>query len=91
MRRILFLFLGIFLVGQNAVGEEQKLSQAYENQLLERVKSVFSTEIPQKAIEHPICPTPIFVEINFNKPRFSPKMMAFLEPFISRPDFSGAQ
>jgi hypothetical protein len=91
MRRILLIFLGIILVSQNARGEEQKLSQAYEDQLLERVKSVFSTEIPQKAIEHPICATPIFVEINFNKPRFSPKMRAYLEPYISRPTFGGSQ
>jgi hypothetical protein len=91
MRRILLIFLGIILVSQNARGEEQKLSQAYENQLLEKVRSVFSMEKPQEMVEHPICATPIFVQVNFNKPRFSAKMTESLEPYISRPGFGSDQ
>jgi len=91
MRRILLIILCVIFIGQNAVGKGQKLSQAYENQLLERVKSVFSTEIPQEAVEHPLCATPIFVQVNFNKPRFSAKMTEFLKPYISRPGFGSDQ
>ena len=85
MRKILFLILSI-IIFQNAIAEEQKLSEVYEQQLLERVKAVFSVEAP-KEIEHPICATPIFVEINFNKHRFSAKTYQLLKPYISRPDF----
>jgi len=85
MRKILFLIFSIFIF-QNAIAEEQKLSEAYEQQLLERVKQVFSLETPLK-LEHPICATPIFVEINFNKHRFSAKTYQLLKPYISRPDF----
>lgn len=90
-RRFLFLFLGVLLISLYAFGEEQKLSQEYEYQLTERVKNVFSTEMPQGAVERPLCATPIFVEINFNKPRFSAKMTEFLKPYVSRPDFGGDQ
>lgn len=91
MRRILLIFLCVFLLGQSARGEEQKISQAYENQLLERVGSVFSTEILQEAVEHPICATPIFVQVNFNKPRFSAKMTEYLKPYITRPSYGSDQ
>jgi hypothetical protein len=82
-------FMLIFLFLQNAQAEEQKLSQAYEQQLIERVKGVFSLEAPKKPVERPVCATPIFVEINFNKHRFSAKTAGLLESYISRPDFEG--
>ena len=91
MRKILFLFLGVFLVGRYASAEEQKLSQAYEYQVLERVKDIFSVKAPQGTSEHPLCGTPIFVELNHNRSRFSAKIAALLEPFISRPGFGGDQ
>ncbi|KPL01124.1 MAG: hypothetical protein AMJ91_01585 [candidate division Zixibacteria bacterium SM23_73_3] len=88
MKRIFFLSFFIFIF-QNVQAEEQKLSQAYEQRLLERVKSVFSLEAPKEEVKRPICATPIFVEINFNKHRFSAKTAQLLKPYISRPDFEG--
>jgi len=86
MKKIL-AFIFILLVFQNAQAEKQKLSQAYEQGLLERVRNVFSLEAPEEKVERPICATPIFVEINFNKHRFSAKTARLLKPYISRPDF----
>ena len=86
MKRIFFLAF-FLLIFQNAQAERQKLSQAYEQQLLERVRKVFSLGALKEKVEHPICATPIFVEINFNKHRFSAKTTQLLKPYISRPDF----
>jgi hypothetical protein len=91
MRKILFLFLSILLVFQSVSGDEQKLNQAYEYQVLERVKDIFSVGALQVMSEHPLCGTPIFVELNHNRSRFSARTAALLEPLISRPDFGGEQ
>jgi hypothetical protein len=87
MRRILLIFLCVFLLGQIARGEEQKISQAYEDQLLERVRSVFSTEIPQEAVEHPICATSIFLDAQVVREMLSAKGRAELDTLFARPKY----
>ena len=89
MKRIFFLVFFLFIF-QTAQTEEQKLSQAYEQRLLERVRNVFSLEALKEEVQRPICATPIFVEVNFNKHRFSAKTARLLKPYISRPDFGGS-
>jgi hypothetical protein len=88
MKKILPLVFVVFVL-PDAQAEEQKLSRVYEQQLVERVKSVFSLEAEKVEIERPICATPIFVEVNFNKHRFSARTFQLLKPYISRPDFEG--
>jgi hypothetical protein len=87
MKKLLPFVLVLFVFG-NAQGEEQKLSQAYEQQVVERVKAVFSLEAPEE-VKRPICATPIFLEINFNRHRFSAKTAELLRAYVSRPDFEG--
>jgi hypothetical protein len=86
MKRILFLAFFIFIF-QNVQAENLGLSEAYENEIIEEVKSVFQTKGIEEKVERPICATFIFVEINFNKGRFSAKTVQLLKPYISRPDF----
>lgn len=85
MKKIL-PFVIVFFIIPNVQAEEQKLSQAYEEQLIERVRSVFALGGPRE-VERPICATPIFVEVNFNKSRFSAKTAELLKSYVSRPDF----
>ena len=85
MKRILFLAFFIF---QNAQAENLELSEAYENEIIEEVKSVFQTKGTEEKVERPICATPIFLEIRSNWDRFSPKTKAILEPYTIRPTFN---
>jgi hypothetical protein len=86
MKRIFFLTFFIF-VFQNVQAENLGLSEAYENEIVERIKSVLERKEVKEEVERPICATPIFIEINFNKDRFSAKTAQLLKPYISRPDF----
>jgi hypothetical protein len=88
MKRLLFLAL-IFVLVQAALADTQKLSQAYEQQLIERVKNVFSRETAVK-IERPTCATSIFLEARANWDRLSLSSKKILQPYLSRPTFSVA-
>jgi hypothetical protein len=82
MKRIFLLAFFVFIF-QNVQAENLKLSAAYENEVLERVKSVFQTK-EVKETERPICATPIFLEIRANWDRFSPKTKSILESYTKR-------
>lgn len=89
MRKIFFIaFFVLILVFQNARTENLGLSEAYENEIVERVKGVFPAEKVEEKIERPICATPIFQEIKHNWDRFSAKTRAILESYTERPPFN---
>ena len=87
MKRIFFLFLILFIF-QNVQAENLGLSEAYENEIVERVKSVFQTKEVKEEVERPICATPIFLEIRHNWDRFSAKTRAVLESYFERPTYN---
>lgn len=87
MKNILAVALVLFAF-HNVQAEEQKLSQAYEQQLIEKVKSVFSPEAKPMELEHPICATPIFLEVKANWERLSAKAKASLKTYTERPTYS---
>jgi hypothetical protein len=84
MKRILFLAFFIFIF-QDVQAENQKLSEAYENEIVERVKGVFQTKGIEEKVERPICATPLFMEIRYNWDRFSAKTRQVLKPYFERP------
>lgn len=87
MKRLLFLAFFIFIF-QNAQAENLGLSEAYENEIIEEVKSVFQTKGIEEKVERPICATSIFLEIKANWDRFSAKTRGILESYITRPTFN---
>ncbi|MGB2981189.1 MAG: hypothetical protein WBC77_08080, partial [Candidatus Zixiibacteriota bacterium] len=87
MRKFVF-FAFILIAIQAAQADEQKLSQAYEQQLIERVKSVFSPQAAVEAPERPICATPIFLEVKANWDRLSAKTKKILESYTERPTYN---
>jgi hypothetical protein len=87
MRKFVFLVF-ILVVFQTAGAEEQKLSQAYEQELIERVKGVFSFQAGAEAAERPICATPIFLEVKANWERLSARTRKMLQQDVERPTYS---
>jgi hypothetical protein len=87
MKRIFFLTFLIFLF-QNVQAEEQKLSEAYEQQLIERVRGVYSGGGTKEKLERPICATPIFLEVRANWDRLSAETRKILQSYTTRPTFS---
>lgn len=81
---LLVFVLAVFQTGQ---ADTQKLSQAYEQQLVEMVESVFSRDAAAEA-EPPICATPIFLELRANRHRLSAAAAKMLQPYTERPAFS---
>ncbi len=86
MKRVFFLAFFLFIF-QNAQADEQKLSQAYEQQLIERVRGVFSSEAAKEEIKRPICATPIFLEVKANWERLSAETRKILQSYTLRPTF----
>ena len=90
MKRILLLASVLFAF-QNAQAEQSGLSEAHENEIVERVKNFFEVkELTEKA-ERPICATPAFLEIRHNWDRFSARAKAILESYVERPPFYFAE
>jgi len=87
MRKFVF-FAFILIAMQAAQADEQKLSQAYEQQLIERVKSVFSPQAAVEAPERPICATPIFLEVKANWDRLSARTRKILQQASERPTYN---
>jgi hypothetical protein len=87
MKRILFLAFLIFIF-QDVQAENLGLSEAYENEIIEEVKSVFQTKGIEEKVERPICATPIFLEIRANRDKFSAKTRGILESYTTRPTFN---
>jgi len=91
MRKLFFLAFFIFIF-QNVQAENPKLSEAYEVELINRVKSVFSPSPPgiktiEDRLKKPVCATPIFLEATMVKHRLSPKARSMLNALLSRPKY----
>ncbi len=86
MKRILFLAF-FLLIYQNAQAEDSGLSEAYENEIVERVRSVFEAKEIEEEVERPVCATPLFMEIRHNWDKFSAKTEAMLESYTQRPTY----
>jgi hypothetical protein len=83
-----FLICAFVLVFCRPVlAEEQKLSQAYEQQLIHQVQSVFSPTAMVE-LQHPICATPIFLDMKAKWDRLSAGAKQVLQPYNERPSFS---
>ena len=87
MKRLFFLAFFVFIF-QNVQAENFRLSEAYENEIIEKVKGVFRAKEIEEKIERPICGTPIFLEIRHNWDRFSAKTKAILESYNTRPTYN---
>ncbi len=85
MKKILFLVF-LFFVFQNVQAESQKVSQAYQSHLIERVREIFSMREPK--LEHPLCATPIFLEVKANWDKLSTRTRKMLKSYIGRPTFN---
>ena len=91
MKRISFLAF-LVLISQCAQAENLGLSEAYELELINRVKSVFSPPTPgmktmEDRLKRPVCATPIFIEAAMVKHRLSAEARKELEALLSRPDY----
>jgi hypothetical protein len=86
MKRILLLVSFLFMF-QNAQAEQAGLSEAYENEIIERVRSVFEAKEIEEKVERPVCATPLFMEIRHNWDRFSAKTKAILKSYLQRPTY----
>ncbi len=86
MKKLLPLVF-ILLLFPAAQAETQKLSQAYEQQLIDKVEGVFSRQTA-KEIERPVCATPIFLELWANWDKLSNSTKKILEAYSTRPTFS---
>lgn len=83
MRRII-LILSMLFVSSPLWGDQLS---PYEEELIRKVKNVFPVEkvpYPEK-ISHPICATPVFVEINANRKNLSLEAQKILNIYTSRP------
>jgi hypothetical protein len=87
MKRIFLLAFFIFIF-QNVQAENQRLSEAYENEIIEKVKGVFQARGIEEKEERPICATSVFLEIKDNWDRFSAKTKVILESYTRRPSFN---
>lgn len=87
MRKFMCLAF-ILLAFQAAQADQQKLSQAYEEQLIERVKSVFSSQAAVDEPQRPVCATPIFLEIKANWERLSARAKEALQLQVERPTYN---
>ena len=89
MKRYFVLFIILF-IATCAYAAEQKLSSAYEQELIQRVKGVFgSTNLWDESGEpsHPISATPIFLEAFANYDKLSSGARKILSPLLrQRPD-----
>jgi hypothetical protein len=90
MKRILFLTFFLF-VFQNGQAENLRLSEAYENEIIETVKGIFQAKGIEGKVERPICATPLFMGIKHNWNRFSAKTKVILESYIERPTFEAEE
>jgi hypothetical protein len=85
MKRVLPLVF-VLVVFQVAEAETQRMSQAYERQLVERVRGIFSSQAAGE-VERPICATPIFLEVRANWSRLSEATRRLLKPYVERPTY----
>jgi hypothetical protein len=91
MKRIIFLTFFLFIF-QNVQAENLRLSEAYENELINRVRLILSPQPSRmKTIEDrlktPVCATSTFLEAVMVKDRLSPKARAMLETLLARPKY----
>jgi hypothetical protein len=91
MKRIFFLTFFLFIF-QNVRAENIGLSEDYENELINRVKSALSpqpsgTKTMEDRLKMPVCGTSTFLEAVMVKDKLSPKARAMLETLLSRPKY----
>lgn len=91
MKRICFcVLLVLFLVTASIYASDQKLSSAYEQELIQRVKGIFGSDDQTQKILHParpVCATPISLELFANFENLSPEAQKTLYAFVRlRPD-----
>ncbi len=90
MKKLFFIPLAVFFLAISVFASDQKLTSAYEQELIQRVKGVFGlNDQKEKKIDstRPVCATPIFVEVFANFDKLSPEAKRILSPLISeRPD-----
>ncbi len=90
MKRLLFVLLIILFAATSAYASEQKLTSAYEQELIQRVKGVFGSKDQKEKLKEPtrpICATPIFMELFANYDKLSYEAKKILSPLIrQRPD-----
>jgi hypothetical protein len=92
MKKILFI-LSTLLISHLAWGGQLS---PYEEELIQKVKSVFTLEEKEAApypetIAHPLCATPIFVEVNAVKKNLSLEAQKILNSYTSRPQLDSAK
>ncbi|MGB8657647.1 MAG: MXAN_6640 family putative metalloprotease [Candidatus Zixiibacteriota bacterium] len=82
----------LLLIFQSAHAEMQKLNEAYEHDLMNRVRSVFSPQpagvmTAEDRLKTPVCATSIFLEAGWAKNRLSPQARAALDSLLGRPKY----
>ncbi|MGB2697919.1 MAG: hypothetical protein WBD28_08715, partial [Candidatus Zixiibacteriota bacterium] len=85
-----FALLIILFIATYAYASEQKLTSAYEQELIQRVKGVFGSADQKEQLREParpICATPIFIELFANYDKLSFETQKILSSLIrQRPD-----
>jgi len=86
----LFLLSIFFFMTTSVHSSDPKLTSAYEQELIQRVKGVFGSGDQEQKIAdsaRPVCATPIFLELFANYDRLSMEAKKILSAFIrQRPD-----
>ena len=81
--RKLALFVSCLLFCSSASAIELKVAKEYEEQLIQKVKSIYTNQ--ERIFPLPKCGTPIMLELSMVKDKLSPEALEVLKPYSTRP------
>ncbi len=85
---VLSVLVFLCVTGQNVSG-----LSSYEQSLIEKVEKAFSGEqvTSTDSLRHPVCATPLILEIKANWERMSPAARKLLMPYTTRPTYEDSE
>ncbi|MGB2698153.1 MAG: MXAN_6640 family putative metalloprotease, partial [Candidatus Zixiibacteriota bacterium] len=88
-KAFLVVLWGLVILG--LTGQKSWGLSSYEQSLIQSVEHAFSKEkeiISTDTLRHPVCATPLMMEIMLNWDKISSEAQKILNPYTERPDFS---
>lgn len=76
-----------------AIGQKVSGLSSYEENLIQKVENAFLGQqvISPDSLRHPVCGTPLMLEIRANWERMSPAAQKLLAPFTTRPSYEDSE
>jgi len=94
MKRIIFekvlLIISVVFIFFSLTGQKISHLSSQEQRLIQKVEQAFSREqkrIHPDSLRHPVCATPLAVEIRASWEKMSPEAKRILTPYTERPDY----